>query len=67
MWLFPVIRFTIRIGLRLILKNLVLKEISALKEAIRAHSLVVSDLHLESKGSRFESGYQLCAEVSSLH
>ena len=67
MCLFPVIRFTIRIGLRLILKNLVLKEISALKEAIRAHSLVVSDLRLESKGSRFESGYQLCAEVSSLH
>ena len=29
-------------------------------------SLVVSDLRLETKGSRFESGCQLCAEVSSL-
>ena len=54
MCLFPVIRFTIRIGLRLILK-----------EAIRAHSLVVSDLCLETKGSRLDSGYQqLCAEVN---
>ena len=31
----------------------------------RAHSLVVSDLRSETKGSRFESGCQLCAEVSS--
>ena len=31
-----------------------------------ARSLVVSDLHTETKGSRFESGCQLCAEVSSL-
>ena len=29
-------------------------------------SLVVSDLRSETKGSRFESGCQLCAEVSSL-
>ena len=33
---------------------------------IRARSLVVSDLRSETKGSRFESGCQLCAEVSSL-
>ena len=32
----------------------------------RARSLVVSDLHSETKGSRFESGCQLCAEMSSL-
>ena len=32
----------------------------------RVRSLVVSDLRLETKGSRFESGCQLCAEVSSL-
>ena len=31
-----------------------------------ARSLVVSDLRSETKGSRFESGCQLCAEVSSL-
>ena len=30
-----------------------------------AHSLVVSDLRVETKGSRFESGCYLCAEVSS--
>ena len=30
----------------------------------RARSLVVSDLRSETKGSRFESGCQLCAEVS---
>ena len=29
-------------------------------------SLVVSDLRSETKGSRFESGCWLCAEVSSL-
>ena len=29
-------------------------------------SLVVSDLRSETKGSRFESGCQLCAEVISL-
>ena len=33
---------------------------------ILACSLVVSDLRSETKGSRFESGCQLCAEVSSL-
>ena len=33
---------------------------------IRARSLVVSDLRSETKGSRFESCCQLCAEVSSL-
>ena len=32
----------------------------------RACSLVVSDLRSETKGSRFESGCQLCAEVNSL-
>ena len=32
----------------------------------RARSLVVSDLRSETKGSRFESGCQLCAEVNSL-
>ena len=31
-----------------------------------ARSLVVSDLRSETKGSWFESGCQLCAEVSSL-
>ena len=31
-----------------------------------ARSLVVSDLRSETKGSRFESGCQLCVEVSSL-
>ena len=35
-------------------------------EIIRARSLVVSDLRSETKGSRFESGCQLCAEVNSL-
>ena len=35
-------------------------------EIIRARSLVVSDLHSETKGCRFESGCQLCAEVNSL-
>ena len=30
------------------------------------NSLVVSDLRSVTKGSRFESGCQLCAEVSSL-
>ena len=35
-------------------------------ESFRARSLVVSDLRSETKGSRFESGCQLCAEVSSL-
>ena len=33
---------------------------------IRARSLVVSNLRSETKGSRFESGCQLYAEVSSL-
>ena len=33
---------------------------------VRARSLVVGDLRSETKGSRFESGCQLCAEVSSL-
>ena len=32
----------------------------------RARSLAVSDLRLETKDSRFESGCYLCAEVSSL-
>ena len=31
-----------------------------------ARSLVISDLRSETKGSRFESSCQLCAEVSSL-
>ena len=31
----------------------------------RARSLVISDLRSETKGSRFGSGCQLCAEVSS--
>ena len=33
---------------------------------VRARSLVASDLRSETKGSRLESGCQLCAEVSSL-
>ena len=33
---------------------------------IRARSLVVSDLFSETKGSRFESGCYLCAEMSSV-
>ena len=36
------------------------------KISLRACSLVVSDLRSETKGSRFESGCYLCAEVSSL-
>ena len=36
------------------------------RQVARARSLVVSDLRSETKGSRFESGCQLCAEVSSL-
>ena len=36
------------------------------RQVARARSLVVSDLRSEAKGSRFESGCQLCAEVSSL-
>ena len=42
----------------------------SVKEACRlllnTSGLVVSDLHSETKGSRFESGCWLCAEVSSL-
>ena len=34
--------------------------------SIGARSLVVSDLRSVTKGSRLESGCQLCAEVSSL-
>ena len=34
--------------------------------ANRARSLVVSDLCTETKGSQFESGCYVCAEVSSL-
>ena len=33
---------------------------------VRARSLAVSDLRSETKGSRFESGCELCADVSSL-
>ena len=33
---------------------------------LKARSLVVGDLRSETKGSRFESGCWLCAEVSSL-
>ena len=33
---------------------------------LRAYSLVVSDSRSETKGSRFEYGCYLCAEVSSL-
>ena len=40
------------------------KHISGVIPFIRARSLVVSDLRSETKGSRFESGCQLCAEVS---
>ena len=38
--------------------------VEALEREMRACSLVVSDLRF--KGSRFESGCQLCGEVSSL-
>ena len=34
--------------------------------ALRVRSLVVSDLRSETKGSRFKSGYESWAEVSSL-
>ena len=34
--------------------------------SLRAPNLVVSDLCSEAKGSRFNSGCYLCAEVSSL-
>ena len=40
------------------------KELST--EMLRARGLVISDLRSETKGSRFESGCYLCAEVSSL-
>ena len=36
------------------------------RKKLRACSIVVSDLRSEAKGSRFESGCYLCAEVSSL-
>ena len=39
---------------------------SCVRTHLRARSLVVSDLRSETKGSRFESGCQLFAEVSSL-
>ena len=46
------------------------KHVTRTKERLgqirRVHSLVVSDLRSETKGSRFESGCRLCAEVSSL-
>ena len=49
------------------------EELLALNNVICAHqehrtarSLVVSDLRSETKGSRFESGCYLCAEMSSL-
>ena len=37
-----------------------------IRNIIRARSLVVSDPSPETKGSRFESGRYLCAEVSFL-
>ena len=43
-----------------------LRKNDALNDALRARSLVVSDLRSETKCSRFESGCQLCAEVSAL-
>ena len=53
-----------------IMFNAYLQSLSALFDAYhefqRARSLVVSDLRSETKDSRFESGCQLCAEVSSL-
>ena len=53
--------------LRHIVKSKVIQTLKKLlkSENVRAHSLVVSDLRSETKGSRFESGCQLCAEVSS--
>ena len=44
----------------------ILKPIASFLITSRARSLVVSDLRSEIKGSQFESGCQLCAEVSSL-
>ena len=41
------------------------KHLNSLINRLRALSLVVSDLRSEAKGSRFESGCWLCAEVSS--
>ena len=41
------------------------KNLNSLINRLRALSLVVSDLRSEAKGSRFESGCWLCAEVSS--
>ena len=35
-------------------------------ETLRTHSLVVSDLHLETKGSKLKSACWPCAEVSSV-
>ena len=39
---------------------------SSLLYPFRVRSLVTSDMHSETKGFRFESGCQLCAEMSSL-
>ena len=41
-------------------------EITSSEISLSERSLVVSDLTSESKGSRFETGCYLCAEMSSL-
>ena len=42
------------------------EEKQSFEAVLRERSLVVSDLHSEMKGSWFESGCLLCAEVNSL-
>ena len=41
-------------------------DVSDPNQIVRARSSVVSDLRSETKGSRFEAGCCLCAEISSL-
>ena len=48
------------------LLGLEMHNIQARSLVVRARSLVISDLRSETKGSQFESGCQLCAEVSCL-
>ena len=51
-------------GIRMLPQMLILTRI--FQQLIRARILVVSDMRSETKGSQFESGCQLCPEVSSL-
>ena len=48
------------------MKTGVAKQKMSVAKQVRSRSLVVSELSLETQGSQFEPGCQLCAEVSSL-